>query len=70
MCARQAGQPSTAPHSRFPFPAPAATAFGELFAALDKCEEILGRQRYIAGDRLTEADSEWCWLGCEELLWG
>lgn len=58
MCARQAGQPSTAPHSRFPFPAPAATAFGELFAALDKCEEILGRQRYIVGNRLTEADSE------------
>jgi hypothetical protein len=23
---------------------------------LDKCEEILGKQRYIAGDRLTEAD--------------
>lgn len=32
------------------------TAFKELFAALDKCEEILGKQRYIAGDRLTEAD--------------
>ncbi|KAI7842386.1 hypothetical protein COHA_004025 [Chlorella ohadii] len=31
-------------------------AFGELFSALDKCEEILGRQRYIVGDRLTEAD--------------
>ncbi|EFN57383.1 hypothetical protein CHLNCDRAFT_142785 [Chlorella variabilis] len=32
------------------------TAFGELFAALDRCEDILSRQRYIAGDRITEAD--------------
>lgn len=31
-------------------------AFDELFAALDRCEGILGRQRYLAGDRLTEAD--------------
>jgi hypothetical protein len=28
----------------------------ELFAALDRCEDILGRQRYIAGDVVTEAD--------------
>ena len=32
------------------------TAVTELFRCLDKCEEILGRQRYIAGDALTEAD--------------
>ncbi|KAL4444882.1 hypothetical protein ABPG77_003932 [Micractinium sp. CCAP 211/92] len=32
------------------------TAFDELFSALDRCESILERQRYIAGDRLTEAD--------------
>lgn len=31
-------------------------AFQELFSALDRCEKILGEQRYIAGDRLTEAD--------------
>ena len=31
-------------------------AFRELFATLDALEEILGRQRYLAGDRLTEAD--------------
>ena len=31
-------------------------AFEELFAALDRCEGLLGQQRYIAGDRLTEAD--------------
>ena len=28
----------------------------QLFAALDRCEETLSRQRFIAGDRLTEAD--------------
>jgi putative glutathione S-transferase len=28
----------------------------DVFGALDRCEEILGRQRYIAGDQLTEAD--------------
>jgi glutathionyl-hydroquinone reductase len=27
-----------------------------VFSALDKCEEILSKQRYIAGDRFTEAD--------------
>jgi glutathionyl-hydroquinone reductase len=31
-------------------------AFGELFAALDTLEERLGRQRYLAGDIITEAD--------------
>lgn len=31
-------------------------AFGELFASLERCEEILSRQRYIAGPVLTEAD--------------
>lgn len=35
---------------------PYEAAFHALFAALDKCEAILGRQRYIAGDQLTEAD--------------
>lgn len=28
----------------------------EVFTALDRCEDILAKQRYIAGDRLTEAD--------------
>ncbi|PSC67156.1 Glutathionyl-hydroquinone reductase [Micractinium conductrix] len=32
------------------------TAFDELFAALDRVEGILGQQRYLAGDVLTEAD--------------
>ncbi|KAG2483117.1 hypothetical protein HYH03_018007 [Edaphochlamys debaryana] len=31
-------------------------AFQELFAALDRCEEVLSKQRYIAGNELTEAD--------------
>ncbi|MEP9373886.1 glutathione S-transferase family protein [Mesorhizobium sp. KR1-2] len=31
-------------------------AFGELFGALDALEERLSRQRYLIGDRLTEAD--------------
>lgn len=31
-------------------------AFDEVFQALDKCEDILSRQRYIAGSVLTEAD--------------
>ena len=28
----------------------------EVFEALDKTEAILGKQRYITGDKLTEAD--------------
>ncbi|MCG6858786.1 MAG: glutathione S-transferase family protein [Salaquimonas sp.] len=31
-------------------------AFGELFASLDWLEDILSRNRYLAGDTLTEAD--------------
>lgn len=31
-------------------------AFEQLFAALDELEARLGRQRYLAGDRITEAD--------------
>ena len=31
-------------------------AVDDLFGSLERVEEILGRQRYIAGDRLTEAD--------------
>ncbi|MFV8755248.1 glutathione S-transferase family protein [Nannocystaceae bacterium ST9] len=31
-------------------------AVRELFAALDRCEQVLGRQRWLAGDRPTEAD--------------
>lgn len=31
-------------------------AFGELFAALDRLEDRLSHQRYLAGERLTEAD--------------
>ncbi|UVK47080.1 glutathione S-transferase family protein [Mesorhizobium sp. AR07] len=31
-------------------------AFGELFKALDTLEDRLSRQRYLVGDRLTEAD--------------
>lgn len=27
-----------------------------LYEALDKCEEILSKQRYLCGDTLTEAD--------------
>jgi len=33
-------------------------AVTELFRALDHWEQVLGRQRYLAGDTLTEAD--WC----------
>ena len=28
----------------------------QLFESLDRCEAILGKQRYIAGSELTEAD--------------
>lgn len=28
----------------------------ELFAALDRCESILSKQRYLLGNQLTEAD--------------
>jgi putative glutathione S-transferase len=31
-------------------------AFAQLFGALDELEERLGRQRYLVGDRITEAD--------------
>jgi putative glutathione S-transferase len=31
-------------------------AFGELFSALDRVEDMLSRQRYLVGGRLTEAD--------------
>lgn len=31
-------------------------AFDELFQSLDRCEEILSKRRYIAGDIFTEAD--------------
>ncbi len=31
-------------------------AFDALFAGLDRCEAILGRQRWLCGDRLTDAD--------------
>ncbi|PNH11720.1 hypothetical protein TSOC_001418 [Tetrabaena socialis] len=31
-------------------------AFKELFEALDRCEQVLSRQRYIAGGAVTEAD--------------
>jgi putative glutathione S-transferase len=31
-------------------------AFGALFAALDELEERLGRQRFLVGDQITEAD--------------
>ncbi|RLN07320.1 glutathionyl-hydroquinone reductase YqjG-like isoform X1 [Panicum miliaceum] len=31
-------------------------AVTRLYEALDKCEEILGKQRYICGNQLTEAD--------------
>ena len=33
-------------------------AVSDLFTALDRWEELLGRQAYLAGNRLTEAD--WC----------
>ncbi|CAI5530669.1 unnamed protein product [Closterium sp. Naga37s-1] len=35
---------------------PYEEAFKELFAALDRCEDILSRQRYMAGEMFTEAD--------------
>eukprot|EP00882_Tetradesmus_deserticola_P020819 GHRQ01022502.1.p1 GENE.GHRQ01022502.1~~GHRQ01022502.1.p1 ORF type:complete len:370 (+),score=125.81 GHRQ01022502.1:119-1228(+) len=35
---------------------PYEQAFKELFAALDRCEEMLGRSRYLVGSSLTEAD--------------
>ncbi|KAJ0457153.1 putative glutathione S-transferase, Thioredoxin-like superfamily, glutathione Transferase family [Helianthus annuus] len=35
---------------------PYEEAAKQLYEALDKCEEILGKQRYICGDTLTEAD--------------
>eukprot|EP00879_Flechtneria_rotunda_P000621 GHRR01000734.1.p1 GENE.GHRR01000734.1~~GHRR01000734.1.p1 ORF type:complete len:399 (+),score=90.37 GHRR01000734.1:149-1345(+) len=35
---------------------PYEQAFKELFAALDKCEDMLSETRYIAGNQLTEAD--------------
>jgi putative glutathione S-transferase len=31
-------------------------AFRDVFAALDRIEELLSRQRYLVGDRITEAD--------------
>ncbi|GJP65024.1 hypothetical protein CLOP_g21947, partial [Closterium sp. NIES-67] len=36
--------------------APYEEAFKELFSALGRCEDILSRQRFIAGDTFTEAD--------------
>ncbi|XP_011622072.1 uncharacterized protein LOC18430753 isoform X1 [Amborella trichopoda] len=35
---------------------PYEEAVEKLFQCLDKCEQILGQQRYICGNRLTEAD--------------
>ncbi|CAL5229131.1 g12399 [Coccomyxa viridis] len=35
---------------------PYEEAFEQLFAALDRCEETLGKQRYLTGNTLTEAD--------------
>ncbi|KAL5842740.1 hypothetical protein ACOSQ3_013343 [Xanthoceras sorbifolium] len=35
---------------------PYEEAARQLYEALDRCEEILGKQRYICGNRLTEAD--------------
>ncbi|GLI71346.1 hypothetical protein VaNZ11_016508 [Volvox africanus] len=32
------------------------TAFQELFSALDRCEDLLSRQRFLVGSQLTEAD--------------
>jgi putative glutathione S-transferase len=31
-------------------------AFADLFSALDRLEELLGQQRYVVGDQMTEAD--------------
>jgi len=33
-------------------------AVGQLFAALERCEALLSRQRYLVGEQITEAD--WC----------
>ncbi|EPS71606.1 hypothetical protein M569_03151, partial [Genlisea aurea] len=35
---------------------PYAQAVEKLYEALDRCEEILGKQRYLCGDAITEAD--------------
>ncbi|GAX81783.1 hypothetical protein CEUSTIGMA_g9211.t1 [Chlamydomonas eustigma] len=35
---------------------PYEQAFDELFSSLDRCEDILSKKRYIAGDVFTEAD--------------
>lgn len=35
---------------------PYEEAFKELFASLDRCEDILSKQRYIAGNQFSEAD--------------
>lgn len=58
--ARSTSHPAAAPVLPLPAPLPAPcvapAAFDALFAALERCEGILGRQRYLVGDRLTEAD--------------
>lgn len=38
------------------FTVPALQAVGKLYEALDRCEEILSKQRYICGNLLSEAD--------------
>lgn len=35
---------------------PSFQAIEKLYKALDRCEEILSKQRYICGNTLTEAD--------------
>jgi glutathione S-transferase len=50
-----------------PTPNPNGPPCRELFAALDRCEGILARQRYIAGDALTEADVRlFMWAGARQ----
>ncbi|KAG7536383.1 Glutathione S-transferase C-terminal-like [Arabidopsis suecica] len=41
--------PATAGHFRY-------NAVNQLYEAVDRCEEILGKQRYICGNTFTEAD--------------
>lgn len=52
------GQPFYA-HSPFLFPHPLfllQQALDDLYSALDRCEDILARQRFLVGNTITEAD--------------
>ncbi len=61
MCAQQKHPPTHPPTHLLPsphlhHPTTTTTTTRELFSSLDRCEEILKTQEYIAGNQLTEAD--------------